>query len=169
LKTFLISSLTLLSLQAFALDLGQKHQALCARAEVKAEMGEKGSCRVVMAIAKAESPDVVCSGKFKSVMPCLVSFKNAEQGSTIQIVCGFDAQNPALDQTVPVDPSKYTVSAVVTKQDQSHFVMNDKAVYTIIKSNVMSLVLASEDSKMSGSITLNLKTGPSDLTDVSCQ
>lgn len=160
--------LALFSLNSFALDLAEKHQSLCESAEVKEIIGEKGSCRIAISLSDVGDKQGVCIGKYMGVLPCSAIYISMPDVAGIKLVCG-DPEKPALDQIVAAQAKNYTVAAVVTKENAQETVINDPAIYTYFDSNLVKVVLSESESLASGTITLNLQTGPVDLSDVKCQ
>jgi hypothetical protein len=167
-KTLILLSLALLSLNSFALDLAFEHQALCESAEAKTLIGANGSCRIVFGTAQASETQGVCIGKFRNAMPCRVTYLATADMNGLQIICGTDAQNPALNQTVRAQASSYTVAAVINKEDQSQVVINDKSANIVLDSSALSVVLSKQQAITKARIFLNLKSGPEELNSVQC-
>ena len=167
-KTLILLSLALLSLNSFAFDLALDHQALCESSEAKTLIGANGSCRIVFGTAKASDTQGVCIGKFRNAMPCRVTYLATADMNGLQVICGTDAQNPALNQTVRAQASSYTVAAVINKEDQSQVVINDKSANIVLDSSALSVVLSKQQAITKARIFLNLKSGPEELNSVQC-
>lgn len=168
-KILLISLATLLSMAALAGDLAEAHQRLCTSEAVKSEMGENGVCRIVIGASKSIERAGSCTGKFRGVMPCLVDFTTTDKTAAIHLVCGFDPQNPALDQVVEASTLDYNVAAVVTKSDGTQVIINDMGIHSILESGMMSIILSKYDEQTFANISLNMKTGPEELLEVECK
>lgn len=165
-KTIIYSLLAILSANAMAMDLAEKHESMCSRSEAKTEMGDTGSCRIVVALAPVEDSIGTCVGKIFSTIPCQIDYSSSENGANLRVKCGTSAEAPL---QVPAESLAYTVSAVVTKQDNSETVITDSTNYSYFESSIVSLVLSKTELSAAASITLNLKSGPIELTDVVCQ
>lgn len=169
-KILLLSLLSLVSFAASAIDLAETHQALCSSEEVQSQMGKTDTCRIVIATSKAKEIEGVCTGKFRGVMPCTAAFAANDTGAAgIHLICGFDSANPALDQGVDAELSAYKVAAVVSGPNGSQVVVADKGDHGIIDSGMMSIMLSKYGSTTTARISLNLKDGSEELTDVVCQ
>ena len=150
-------------------DLAESHQKLCSSEAVKSQMGEKGDCRILIGTSRPTDKAGSCTGKFRGVMPCQVDFRTTDKTATIHLVCGFDPQNPALDQMVEASTFDYNVSAIVTKSDDSQMIINDIGIHSILDSGMMSIILSKYDEETSANISLNMQTGPEELLDVECK
>ncbi len=168
-KILMLLSLCFLSAQAFALDIGEESQAFCDSDQVKAQMGQKSSCRIVIGHRAAKENQGICVGVFKAAMKCQVIYVVNKQGSGMEIKCGTDLANPVLDQTIGATAQDYTVAAVVTRDNQSKVVMNKSGAHSLIEAGMVTLLTSSDEGQKEGRIILNLKTGPSELTNVQCQ
>ena len=168
-KHLLIAAIALLSLESFAADLALKHQQLCGSEAAKAQMGKTGSCRIVMTPTKPDSSKGSCAGKYGSVMPCLVTYNTSVESSSMSLTCGFEGQKPALEvKDIESIGRSYKVSAVVTREDKSQTIINDNGAHLIVESGAFGLTVSSYEKTKSGTISLNFKTGSSDLSDVEC-
>jgi len=63
----------------------------------------------------------------------------------------------------------YKVAAIVTKADNSQVVISDAGEHGILESGMLNITVSKYESTTSASISLNMKTGPEELTDVVCQ
>lgn len=167
-KFLIASALAIFSLQALALDLGEKHAVFCSSAEVSSQKDQTDSCRITLGLLNATSLQGTCTGKFMDVIPCATLYVASAQGAAMQIICGADPQNPLLDQVVEAKPLSYNIAAVVSKADGSEVVVNDPALHTIFESSMMTLTLSKTQSAISGSVTLNMQSGEVQLTEVTC-
>jgi hypothetical protein len=154
---------------ASAADLAETHQRLCTSEAVKSEVGENGACRIVIGTSKALDKAGSCAGKFRGVMPCQVDFTTTGKTAAIHLVCGFDPQNPALDQVVEASAFDYNVAAVVTKSDDTQVIINDVGNHSILESGMMSIILSKYDEETSATISLNMQSGPEELLEVDCK
>jgi hypothetical protein len=154
---------------ASASDLAETHQRLCSSEAVKSEIGETGTCRIVIGASESIEKAGSCTGKFRGVMPCQVDFMTTDKVATIHLVCGFDPQNPALDQVIEAGNFDYNVVAVVTKSDDTQVLINDEGIHSILESGMMSIVLSKYDQVTSATVSLNMKTGPEELVEVVCK
>lgn len=168
-KTLILLSLCILSVQAFALDIGEESQAFCESEQVMSQMGGKSSCRIVIGHRKAKEDQGVCLGTFKAAMKCQVIYVVTKDVTGLQIKCGTDLASPVLDQTVGATAQDYSVAAVVTRDDKSKVVINKSGSSSLIEAGMVTLLTSSNEGKKEGRIILNLKTGPSELTNVQCQ
>lgn len=167
-KTLIISAVALLSLNTFARDLAEKHDTFCESEEVKAVKGEKGLCRILIAPTPAKPTQGACVGLFKGSLPCSVLYASMEDGAAMQLVCG-DAKNPAIDQMMGAKAASYSVSAIVTKEDGTDVILQDTGAHTVFDGGLVSLSLSKYDEKTSVEISVNLRSGIVELTNVVCR
>jgi hypothetical protein len=168
LKILIISAVALLSFNTFARDMTEKHESFCETEEVKAVKGEKGSCRILLAPEPAQPGQGVCVGLFKGAIPCSVVYAFMKEGAAMQLVCG-DAKNPAIDQMMGAKAAGYSVSAIVTKEDGTDIILQDKGTHSVFEAGLVSLSLSKYDEKTSAEISINLRTGIAELTNVVCR
>lgn len=168
-KILILIALCCLSAQTFALDIGEESQAFCDSEQVRAQMGSKSSCRIVIGHRAAKENQGVCVGTFKSAMKCQVIYVVSDKVSGLQIKCGTDLASPVLDQTVGATAQDYSVAAVVTRDDKSKVVINKAGNHSLIEAGLVTVLSSSDEGRKEGRVILNLKTGPVELTDVQCQ
>lgn len=167
-KTLIISAVALLSLNTFARDLAEKHATFCDSEEVKAIKGEKGSCRILIAPTAAQPTQGMCVGLFKGSLPCSIVYASMEEGAAMQLVCG-DPKSPAIDQMMGAKAASYGISAIVTKEDGTDVILQDTGSHTVFEAGLVSLSLSNYDGKSSAEISINLRSGTVDLTNVVCR
>ena len=167
-KTLILSALALMSLNSFARDLAEKHSTICESEEVKAIQGEKGSCRILITPSKALESGGTCVGLFKGSLPCAVVYASMAEGAAMQLVCG-DPANPAIDQMMGAKAANYTVSAIVTKADGTDVIVEDPGLHTVFEAGLVSLSLSKYEDKKTAEISINLRTGAVNLTNVTCK
>jgi hypothetical protein len=165
-KTLILSFIAILSTNALALDLAVKHESLCSSPAVKSEMGALGSCRIVVDLAPSEATTGSCTGKVFSAVPCSIAYSATEEGTNLRIKCGSSAEAP---MKIEAESLGYTVSAVVTKEDQTETIITDPAQYSYFESSLLSLALTKTELLTDAAITLNLKSGPTNLTEIVCK
>lgn len=180
-QTFSGELLLRLSLLAFSLltfssvalaDIATDLQEVCQSPEVKRLTGSTGSCRIVVAPKKAEKRGL-CQGTFMNSLPCAVRFLSTKDGALLNITCGTDPKNPAIDQDMMAEGSAFNVAAMIRKADGQDHVMNDKSEYTMITSQMVEVILIDTVNAgiktTKGEINLSLQGGKVPLTNVVCK
>lgn len=161
-------SLVAFSLLVFGLtakaDLGETHQGNCETPEVKSLMGETGTCRIVIT-RKPVKKMGVCSGMFAGKLPCHVTYFSTIAGSGMNLTCGEDLGNPAINQDMPAEAVGYNVASIVTTKEGKTIVQNDSTEYSYFASSMLML----RPLRRNAQILIQLEQGPVALTGVRCQ
>lgn len=149
-------------------DQAENRQAICHSPQAKSLMGERGSCRVVIAPMKIEKRGS-CRGLFQSSLPCIVTFEANSTDSLMNILCGTDLSNPVLNQDLEAQILGYKTIAIAKDSEGIDHLISDHNTYSLITHPLVELQTIEDSMGVKGEITLALEQGSVNLTDVVCQ
>ena len=164
--SFLTLGLLALSAASFA-DVSLGHQKFCKSDAVKKTMGAKGTCRIAIVQKKKEEKVGKCTGKLEGVLPCEVSYSSKLDGSpdVMNVTCGADAANPAVQEESPAEVQNYEVVAVVKDRAGKRSLVKDPRNYLIISSDLATIFRNFGKDDL---IFFNLSDDRLQLSDVNC-
>ncbi len=147
----------------------QSFQKECETSEVKSMIGENGSCRVIIAPQKLQSPKKgVCIGTFKNVLPCVINYFSTNGVGAIGLTCGTDPENPSIDQEFRAEAVNFSVATLINTAAGNDIVIEDKMNYMSLTSRMVEVFVTESATEAKAKITLKLGSLDSDLSDVTC-
>lgn len=163
---FLIISTLIISASTFA-DLGEDHAKNCELTSVKKLMGNKGSCRVVIAPKKIKKSGS-CTGTFQKTMSCTISFDSESKDVGMNLKCG-DAEDPVINQDMEAEFIGYNVTTLVKNSEGKDIIVQDKTNYSLISNRMITISLNESDENSSSKVLIDLDAGSVELEDLSCK
>jgi hypothetical protein len=161
-------TLSLLSLNNPDVKIGDMSQDICQTEQVIKRVGTKGTCRMVIAPRKMDRQGE-CSGVFAGSLPCKIIYGSDKSGSSLNIKCGTDPENPSVDQNMEAEVSSFNVAAILKLENGKTEVLNDPSLYTMVNNKLIEITISEVDKKSESTIAINTQSGKQFLTEVSCK
>ncbi len=173
-KNTLLAVIAVFTLSQVAIaDRGLDHdKEICQSPEVKALVGTKGLCNIVMAPASSALKGT-CKGILMGQIPCVVSYDTsvATGQAGMKVFCG-EAQKPILEQKLMILSNVYQVKGIVRSAEGKFSVKKDSVTHGIIQSGLIEMMVSETSgdapSKKAG-IVFTIRDVPNAMTNVVCE
>lgn len=167
LKTVLSIFLTLLICGLSFADVGEDLQKNCESPNAPVAKGDKGTCRVVVAVKKVDK-EGVCEGIFSGKLKCQVQYLKSTEGAALNLLCG-DIKSPVINQDFSADITVFNNLSIFRDAKGKENIVNDPNEYTLISSRMVELSLKEDQNhQRTGTISIILEKGSIPLTNVVC-
>jgi hypothetical protein len=142
-------------------------QNICQNDDVLKLVGNKGSCRMVLAPKKIEILGE-CQGVYAGSLPCKINYVSDKTESILHMKCGADPENPSVDQSMEAQVSSFNLAAIVQPESGKTIVVSDPNLYTTITNQMIEIIITETEGKKESAILIHTQGGKQAFSDVSC-